>query len=204
MQYVVVGVGTDVGKTVVSAIVVEALKAYYWKPVQAGDLQFTDSHKVAQYALSSKGILPEKWRLNTPASPHYAAELDGVFIQSTDFELPNVVGDLIIEGAGGLMVPLNANGLLYLDIVKQWDLPVILVSRHYLGSINHTLMSLALLKEYGIKVHLVVFNGDENQATESIIQKMHPELTCHRIPNALELDVDFIQQEAERIHEKLI
>lgn len=204
MQYVVVGVGTDVGKTVVSAIVVEALKAYYWKPVQAGDLQFTDSHKVAQYALSSKGILPEKWRLNTPASPHYAAELDGVFIQSTDFELPNVVGDLIIEGAGGLMVPLNANGLLYLDIVKQWDLPVILVSRHYLGSINHTLMSLALLKEYKIKVHLVVFNGDENQATESIIQKMHPELTYHRIPNALELDVDFIQQEAERIHEKLI
>ena len=204
MQYVVVGVGTDVGKTVVSAIVVEALKAYYWKPVQAGDLQFTDSHKVAQYALSSKGILPEKWRLNTPASPHYAAELDGVFIQSTDFELPNVVGDLIIEGAGGLMVPLNANGLLYLDIVKQWDLPVILVSRHYLGSINHTLMSLALLKEYKIKVHLVVFNGDENQATESIIQKMHPELTYHRIPNALELDVDFIQQEAERIREKLI
>lgn len=204
MQYVVVGVGTDVGKTVVSAIVVEALKAYYWKPVQAGDLQFTDSHKVAQYALSSKGILPEKWRLNTPASPHYAAELDGVSIKSTDFELPNVVGDLIIEGAGGLMVPLNANGLLYLDIVKQWDLPVILVSRHYLGSINHTLMSLALLKEYKIKVHLVVFNGDENQATESIIQKMHPELTYHRIPNALELDVDFIQQEAERIHEKLI
>ncbi len=204
MQYVVVGVGTDVGKTVVSAIVVEALKAYYWKPVQAGDLQFTDSHKVAQYALSSKGILPEKWRLNTPASPHYAAELDAVSIRSTDFELPNVVGDLIIEGAGGLMVPLNVNGLLYLDIVKQWDLPVILVSRHYLGSINHTLMSLALLKEYGIEVRLVVFNGDENQATESIIQKMHPELTYHRIPNALELDVDFIQQEAERIREKLI
>ncbi len=204
MQYIVVGVGTDVGKTVVSAIVVEALKAYYWKPVQAGDLQFTDSHKVAQYALSSKGILPEKWRLNTPASPHYAAELDAVSIQSTDFELPNVVGDLIIEGAGGLMVPLNANGLLYLDIVKQWDLPVILVSRHYLGSINHTLMSLALLKEYKIKVHLVVFNGDENQATESIIKKMHPELTYHRIPNALELNVDFIQHEAERIREKLI
>ena len=204
MQYVVVGVGTDVGKTVVSAIVVEALKAYYWKPVQAGDLQFTDSHKVAQYALSSKGILPEKWRLNTPASPHYAAELDGVSLQSTDFEFPNVDADLIIEGAGGLMVPLNANGLLYLDIVKQWDLPVILVSRHYLGSIYHTLMSLALLKEYGIKVQLVVFNGDENQATESIIQKMHSELTYHRIPNALELDVDFIQHEAERIREKLI
>lgn len=204
MQYVVVGVGTDVGKTVVSAIVVEALKAYYWKPVQAGDLHFTDSHKVEQFALSTKGILPEKWRLNTPASPHYAAEIDGVAIQKRDFNLPDVKGDLIIEGAGGLMVPLNSEGLLYLDIVKQWNLPVILVSRHYLGSINHTLMSLELLKNHGVSIQLVVFNGDENVATENIIQKMHPELTYHRVPNALQLDVDFIQQEAERIREKLI
>ncbi len=181
MQLVVVGIGTDVGKTVVSSILVEKLKCAYWKPVQAGELDNSDSHKVARLAPSCKKIIPEIYRLHTPASPHYAAEVDGVTIQSTDFVLPNEA-DLLIEGAGGLMVPLNNDGLVYADVIQQWKLPVVLVSRHYLGSINHTLLSLEILKAKGIQVQAVIFVGDENLGTESIIQTAYPDLRYCRIP----------------------
>ena len=136
---------------------------------------------MARLAPSCKKIIPEIYRLHTPASPHYAAEVDGVTIHSTDFVLPNEA-DLLIEGAGGLMVPLNKQGLVYADVIQQWKLPVVLVSRHYLGSINHTLLSLEILKAKGIQVQAVIFVGDENLGTESIIQTAYPDLRYYRIP----------------------
>jgi dethiobiotin synthetase len=198
MQLVVVGIGTDVGKTVVSSILVEKLKCAYWKPVQAGELDNSDSHKVARLAPSCKKIIPEIYRLHTPASPHYAAEVDGVTIQSTDFVLPNEA-DLLIEGAGGLMVPLNKEGLVYADIIQQWKLPVVLVSRHYLGSINHTLLSLEILKAKGIKVLAVIFVGDENLGTESIIKAIYSDLTYTRVPLVEEVTSSFIIEMSKSI-----
>ena len=199
MQLVVVGIGTDVGKTVVSSILVEKLKCAYWKPIQAGELDNSDSHKVAQLAPSCSKIIPERYRLTTPASPHLAAEIDGVSIQSSDFVLP-AEKDLLIEGAGGLMVPLNSEGLLYVDLIQSWKLPVVLVSRHYLGSINHTLLSLELLKARGIPVLAVVFVGEEHRATETIIAKRYPKLNYIRIPKTELVSPEFIKKNAEDIN----
>jgi len=112
--------------------------------------------------------------------------------------LPTVEGNLLIEGAGGLMVPINNEGLIYLDVIKKWNLPVILVSRHYLGSINHTLMSLEILKLQHLTVELLVFVGDENKATEEIILKKYP-VKSIRIPLAKELNTAYILEQAERI-----
>ena len=106
-QFFITGIGTNVGKTIVSAIVAESLAATYWKPIQAGDLEYSDSIKVNTLTSDQVQVLPEKFRLNTPASPHFAAEIDGVDIQKSDFILPTVEGNLIVEGAGGLMVPIN-------------------------------------------------------------------------------------------------
>ncbi|MFN5444648.1 MAG: dethiobiotin synthase [Crocinitomicaceae bacterium] len=198
MKYVVVGIGTDVGKTIVSSIFTKALNAWYWKPVQSGDLHFSDTDKVATYVGDSFKKIPERWRLKTPASPHYAAALDEVMIQEKDFEIPNE-SPLIIEGAGGLMVPLNEQGLLYIDLLQQWNLPVILVSRHYLGSINHTLLSIEALKNRNIQIEMIVFNGIENSDTESIIKNSHPELKYIRINQLSELTPEMIDVEAKRI-----
>ena len=202
MKYVIVGIGTDVGKTIVSSIFTKALNAWYWKPVQSGDLHFSDTDKVATYVGDSFKKIPERWRLKTPASPHYAAALDEVMIQEKDFEIPNE-SPLIIEGAGGLMVPLNEQGLLYIDLLQQWNLPVILVSRHYLGSINHTLLSIEALKNRNIQIEMIVFNGDENSATESIIKNSHPELKYIRINQLSDLTPEMIDFEAERIRKIL-
>mgnify|MGYP002265691217 FL=1 len=195
-RFVVTGIGTDVGKTVVSAILAETLKATYWKPVQAGDLDNSDSIKVASWT-NEVNVLPEKFLLTEPMSPHAAAEIDGVIIDSYDLQ-PPLNSPLIIEGAGGLMVPLNSHGLTYLDAFQQWKLPVILVSRHYLGSINHTLMSCELLKHRGIEIHGIVFVGDENPATESIILKSTGLEMIVRIPLAETVSKEFIQDQAKR------
>ena len=144
-KFAITGIGTDVGKTVVSAILVEALKAKYWKPVQAGDLSNSDSIKVRSLCPDAK-ILEEVYRLSEPMSPHAAARIDGIKIQIDDFTLPTIDGNFIVEGAGGLMVPLNDDGLTYADVFEQWQLPVVIVSKHYLGSINHSLLTAELLK----------------------------------------------------------
>jgi dethiobiotin synthetase len=196
MKYIISGIGTDVGKTVASAIIAQAFEATYWKPVQAGDLDFSDSIKVDQWTDQKVTVLPERYRLNQPLSPHAAAAIDNVFIQSDDFEIPEVEGNLIIEGAGGLMVPVNSNGLLYIDLFQKWNLPVILISRHYLGSINHTLLSVEALKSRNIPVEGIVFNGEENMASESIILKMTGLKMIARIPIAYEVNSSFVMEQA--------
>ena len=167
----ITGIGTDIGKTIVSAIITEALHADYWKPVQSGELHNTDTMKVKQLVSNSKTIFhTERFRLQQPLSPHAAAEIDGVEIQLKDFLLPKTDNHLIIEGAGGLMVPLN-NQLLIADLIKHFEASVILVSRNYLGSINHTLLTIQELRRRNIPIIGIVFNGEHTQQIENYIQQ---------------------------------
>ena len=199
MRFVISGIGTDVGKTVASAIIAEALDASYWKPVQAGDLYFSDTMKVDHWTDEKVTVLPERYRLNEPMSPHAAAQKDGISIEIEDFQLPEVESNLIIEGAGGLMVPVNSNGLLYIDLFQKWNVPVILVSRHYLGSINHTLLSAEALKSRNIPVEGIVFVGDENTTTESIILQVTGFKMIGRIPIAEEVNSSFVSEQAQKM-----
>ncbi len=166
------GIGTEVGKTVVSALLTRALRADYWKPVQSGDLDHTDTMKVQQWAGPAAGTIhPERFRLNLPMSPHASAADDGVHIELKDFRLPATDNFLVTEGAGGLLVPLNDKDCI-IDLIAYLELPVFLVSRHYLGSINHTLMSVEALQQRGIPIAGLAFNGAPHPSTESIIEKM--------------------------------
>ena len=166
-QIIVAGIDTATGKTVASAILTKALKADYWKPVQAGDLDNTDSHKIARWSPSAV-IHPEAYRLTQPMSPHTAAEIDEIEINDRELKIPDSDHSLIIELAGGLMVPLKKEHL-NIDWVAQTGLPVILVSNYYLGSINHTLLSLYLLKQKGIPLLGIIFNGNKNPSTFDVI-----------------------------------
>lgn len=167
----VTGIGTEIGKTVVSAALVRALKASYWKPIQAGELENTDSHKIAALTGSDTTIYPESFRLKRPCSPHRAAEEEGIEIRIEDCKPPDHVETLIIEGAGGLMVPINNQDLI-IDLIAELQSEVILVSKHYLGSINHTLLSAEALGARGINVLGIIFNGKEIPGTEDIIAKL--------------------------------
>ena len=171
-KYFVTGIGTEVGKTIASAIITQALKADYWKPVQAGELDDSDRMKVENLIDNDRSKFhPEAYRLNQPMSPHAAAERDGIEIDIASIKMPHTDNHLVIEGAGGLLVPLNDNETI-LNLIEILNCEVILVSRHYLGSINHTLMSIELLKQRNIRIKGILFNGKENKDTESIITKM--------------------------------
>ncbi|MBB78867.1 MAG: dethiobiotin synthase [Crocinitomicaceae bacterium] len=201
-QFVITGIGTDVGKTVVSSIIAESLKAVYWKPIQAGDLNNSDSQKVARYT-SNVTILREAYSLSTPISPHAAADIDGLAISSSKLKLPVVKSNFIIEGAGGLMVPLNKDGLNILDLIALWDLETIIVSRHYLGSINHSLLTAEILKHRGIKIAGFIFVGNEKKSTESIILNTSGLKMIARIPIVKKIDKSFILNQSEKIKSKL-
>lgn len=168
-QYIVAGIGTEIGKTFISSILVEALHAHYWKPIQSGGLEYTDTDTVKGLISNTDSVFyPEAYRLTEPLSPHAAAEIDGIELVLENFELPQTDAPLIVELAGGLMVPLNSQ-LLNIDLIEKLKLPVILVTRNYLGSINHTLLSVHLLQSRGIKIEGIIFNGVANAATESFI-----------------------------------
>ncbi len=168
-SYFVTGIGTDIGKTVVAAILTEVLHADYWKPVQAGGLDQSDTLKVQSLISNPHSQFhPEAYRLSQPQSPHAAASLDGISIQLDSFHLPDTQRPLIVEGAGGLLVPLNTQSLM-VDLISHLGLPVILVSKNYLGSINHTLLSIEALQNRNISLEGIIFNGLPTPATESII-----------------------------------
>ncbi len=170
-HYFVTGIGTGVGKTIVSAILTEALEADYWKPIQSGDLDDSDTLKVQKLVSNPSSIFHEEaYRLKNPLSPHESAKLDNITITLDKITAPVTTKNLVIEGAGGLMVPLNETDLM-IDLIKKLNVEVILVSRHYLGSINHTLLSAFALKQYQIPVKGIIFNGGENAATETAILK---------------------------------
>lgn len=166
----VTGIGTDVGKTVVSSVLVEALKADYWKPVQTGSFFSTDTAKVQKWVSNSESRFhPEGYLLKQYMSPHAAAELEDVEIKLAHLQVPETDNKtLIIEGAGGLMVPLNRTEFM-IDMIQKFDAEVILVIQNYLGSINHTLLSIDALKHRKLKILGVVFNGPPHQLSHDII-----------------------------------
>ncbi|GAA4299965.1 dethiobiotin synthase [Nibribacter koreensis] len=169
-RYFVTGIGTDVGKTIVSAILTQALQADYWKPVQAGSLEATDTMRVQSLVSNPTSVFhPEAYRLQLPASPHLAAAQEGLEISMESIQLPQTQNHLIVEGAGGVMVPLNNNELV-LDLIVKLNLEVILVSRNYLGSINHTLTSVEVLKSKNIPIAGIIFNGTPNPGTQEFIK----------------------------------
>ena len=163
---VITGTDTDIGKTVFAAGLTHAMQAQYWKPVQAGLEGETDSQIVAR--LSGMPTLPEAYRLKMPASPHLAAEAEGIEIDPAKLQPPHCTGPLLIEAAGGLMVPLNRRTL-FLDVIVTWQAPVILCARTALGTINHSLLSLAALRQAGASVLGIAFIGDTNPAVERTI-----------------------------------
>ncbi len=171
-KFIIAGIGTEVGKTVVSAIVTQKLKADYWKPVQAGDLHDSDTLKVTRWVTNTKTKFhPEAYQLSEPMSPHAAADKDGVHIAIKDFTVPRTDNHLIIELAGGILVPLNHKDT-NIDLIQHLSFPVILVINFYLGSINHTLLSIEILKSRKIKIEGLLFNGDVNPDSKQVILEM--------------------------------
>lgn len=196
------GIGTDVGKTIASAIVTESLQADYWKPIQAGDVDDSDSHKIQRYLSNEKSkIHPNSYVLQTPASPHYAAELDGITIDLNQIQEPKTKNHLVIEGAGGILVPLNQSQTI-VDLIQP-DYKIIVVSRHYLGSINHTLLTIEALQNRKLTIAGILFNGDENPATESIILSKTGIKMIGRINDEPYFDANVIAEYAERFRENL-
>jgi dethiobiotin synthetase len=167
----ITGIGTDVGKTVVSTIFTEALQADYWKPIQTGSYFSTDSAKLQKLISNTKTrIHPESYVLKQYMSPHAAAEQEGVRIELDNINLPETSNTLIMEGAGGIMVPLNDRHFI-VDIIKKFDCETVLVIQNYLGSINHSILSIDALKFRDIKILGLVFNGPPHKLSEDIILK---------------------------------
>ncbi|MEO8474753.1 MAG: dethiobiotin synthase [Chryseolinea sp.] len=175
MNYFVTAIGTDSGKTLVSAILCEALHADYWKPVQAG--LPLDRDRVKELVTNKTTSFHEEgFFLKTPASPHAAAKLDDIKIELNTLKLPATSNDLVIEGAGGCLVPLNDDNFV-IDLVSQFECNIVLVADLYLGSINHTLLTVQELRRRGLKVKGIIFNGDTNPESERIILH-HSNIRC--------------------------
>ena len=186
--FVVTGTDTGVGKTVFSAALAGSLGAFYWKPVQAGLDEGSDRDTVARLSGLSEGrILPEAYRLTTPCSPHRAAEIDGIVIEPERLQLPEVAGPLIVEGAGGVAVPLRAD-YLYLDLFADWGVPVVIVARTALGTINHSLLTIEALQSRGIAIHGIAFVGEPHQDSEAIVCRIGGVRRLGRLPLLPDLD----------------
>lgn len=198
--YFITGISTDVGKTIAAAIVTEALQADYWKPVQAGELEYSDTHKVKEIVSNDISQYHDNlYALETPMSPHAAAEIDGISIELSKIKRPKTKNNLVIEGAGGLLVPLNDKETI-IDLIQSTD-KVIVVSRHYLGSINHTLMTIETLKNRGLDVAGIIFSGEEHPTSEAIITKMTKVSIIGRIDEEPYFDQNVICEYAEKFRE---
>ncbi|MGY8678579.1 dethiobiotin synthase [Bradyrhizobium sp. UFLA05-153] len=191
---VVTGTDTGIGKTVFAAGLAKLLGGIYWKPIQAGLGEETDTEAVARLGgLSADRVLPERYRLRTPASPHYSAELDGVRIAPESLEVPDTGGrPLVIEGAGGLMVPLSGDTL-YIDVFERWRLPVVLCASTALGTINHSLLSIEALRKRDIPLLGMAFIGERNAETQTIIREMGRVRWLGRLPWLSPLTADTLE-----------
>ena len=194
----VTGIGTDVGKTVVSSVLAEALKADYWKPVQTGSFFSTDTAKVQKWVSNPiSKFHPEGYLLKQYMSPHAAAELEGIDIGLTDLNMPETTNaTLIMEGAGGLMVPLNRKEFM-VDMIKKFDAEVVLVIQNYLGSINHSLLSIDQLKSRGLNILGIVYNGAPHQLSEDIILDYSGLKVLGRISKEKDLNSEVISRYAK-------
>lgn len=197
MNYFVTAIGTDSGKTLVSAILTEALKADYWKPIQSGQPRDTDAVK----ELVSNDITrfhPETHLFKIPVSPHAAAKYEHLTIQLDDFVLPETTNEIVIEGAGGILVPINDNDFV-IDVAKELGCPVILVANLYLGSINHTLLTVDYLKRNQIPVKGIIFNGEPNIESETIIEKHSGFKVLLRLPKLSMINKEIIKYWADEL-----
>lgn len=197
-RFVVTGTDTNIGKTVFSAALADALGASYWKPVQAGLEGETDSEAVKRLGgIPAERIMPEAWRLRTPASPHLAARLDNVRIQLELLIPPPMRSPLIIEGAGGVLVPLTET-MVFADVFSRWQIPVILCARTGLGTINHTLLSLEALRQRSVPVFGVAFIGDEVADSQHIIGALGQVRCLGRLPLLEAMTLDTLRQAFRR------
>lgn len=201
--FFITGISTEVGKTVAAAIITEALQADYWKPIQAGDLDNSDTHKLKRLVSNDISQYHDNaFSLNTPMSPHAAAKMDDIIISASKIKRPKTKNTLVIEGAGGVLVPINDT-----ETVAQLIAPkdkVIIVSRHYLGSINHTLMTVEVLKARKLNIAGILFSGEEHPTTEAIIEKMSQVPILGRIDEEPYIDANVVSEYADRFREKLL
>lgn len=198
MRLIVAGIGTEIGKTLVSAIACRAFEADYWKPVQAGELDNSDSHKVAM--LSGAKTWPEGYRFQAAMSPDAAAAREQTTIEIAKLQPPEPPQRLVIEFAGGLMVPLSPT-LLNIDLIESLACPVLLVSRYYLGSINHTLLSIELLRQRGIPLAGLVFNGKSNTASRDAITARCEAPVWLELPDLDSIDSNTVDHYAENLRQ---
>ncbi len=182
LKLFVTGIGTGVGKTVCSAVLAAYFRADYWKPVQSGDLEESDSMKIKQWTAGNTFCYPETYRFQLAASPHQSAKQEKITIDLERFTIPQTGNPLIIEGAGGLMVPLNDH-IFMIDLIEKLNIPVALVARNYLGCINHTLLSVMALKQKDLQLSYLILNGIFPPDTERIIcSAAAPDTHIIRIP----------------------
>ena len=194
---VVTGTDTDIGKTVFAAGLSQSLGARYWKPVQAGLEDGSDSERVASLGVPRASILPEAYRLTTPCSPHRAAELDGVTIDPARLDLPDGDGPLVVEGAGGALVPVTRE-LLYADLFARWGAPTVIVARTGLGTINHSLLTIEALRGRGVPILGVAFVGPANEDSEATICAIGRVRRFGRLPLLDSLDAESLAAAFER------
>jgi dethiobiotin synthetase len=195
LRLVITGTDTGIGKTVFSAALTDALGACYWKPIQSGLTEETDGETVLRLGrIPPERILPEAWRLKTPVSPHLSAEIDGVTLDPYALEPPATNSPLIIEGAGGLLVPLTRHET-FADVFARWQIPVVLCSRTGLGTINHTLLSLEAMRQRLIPVLGIAFIGDAQPDTQEIIAEMGKVRVLGRLPRMEPLTPDTLRRE---------
>lgn len=199
MNYFVTGIGTNVGKTIVSAILTEALEADYWKPVQSGTIEGSDSVFVKSMISNLKTqIHPEAYSLKEPLSPHFAAKLENVNIELEKIVFPETTNNLVVEGAGGLLVPLNQTCYV-IDIARQFDCGIVLVISNYLGCINHALLSIDYLLKHQFKIHALVFNGEFEAEVKDVIVAYKNNLKIINIPVLSNLTKHSIKEVASSI-----
>ena len=189
MRLVVTGTDTGIGKTVLSGAIAQATSAAYWKPIQAGLDEETDSERVAALGVRT---LPEAYQLTTPCSPHWAAEIDGVTLDDAALTLPEGEDPLVIEGAGGVLVPIRED-LLFADLFVRWSLPVVLAARTALGTINHTLLSIEALRSRGVPILGVAFIGDPIENTEATIARIGEVKRLGRLPMLPEVTAEALR-----------
>lgn len=194
-KIMVAGIGTDVGKTVVSSILTTLFNGDYWKPIECGD---SDTAKVRKWLDATRHTIHlPAYSLKAPLSPHHAARLENTLIRLDSITVPKTTRPLIIEGVGGIFVPLTSK-ISSLDLFKSWECQWVIVSKHYLGSINHTLLTLEVLKTLSLPIVGIIFNGEQNQDTESAILEISQVPVLGRLLPEPNLNPQIIQRYAKQ------
>ena len=201
-HFFVTGIGTGVGKTIVSALLVAHYKGDYWKPIQSGDLDDSDSHKISLLTTDTV-IHPEIHRLMLAASPHESAAVENIHITLDDFQLPATQNHLVIEGAGGLFVPINDRDYM-IDLLEKLCCPAVLVTKDYLGTINHSILSIKALQQRGIPISLLVLNGPFNAySAAAITNVLHSSTQVIHLPGLSKISQQHIQQLSQKLDKTL-